>query len=214
MSILPKVPSNIVKDRKWLETELFCVNEIYEKIISDIAISGDTEEFPIPSPMEFIADAESYTTVWETYKAQRLLEYTLKHQATLDYKREQQKQKLDYWSRTPEENERYAIEKAEAIANGEIKEYIIPDCYEEDTRVLSQWMNSEICSYLGMMVELKRIVDHDFPELELVPEIKPIKIDSKELEENLYRHSKKANYMDSLLDQSATDITCPESKII
>ena len=41
----------------------------------------------------------------------------------------------------------------------------MPPEFETDTNALREYLNSELCSYYGMIVELNRILVKDFPDL-------------------------------------------------
>ena len=101
MSLYDKIPSNVEKGRKWLETEMNCAEALYTKLKTQIR---DDDELYLPSPFEFFQDPEPLTVAWFNHKDQVMENYKTKHAASLAEKKRVQSDKVDYWCRTEEEN--------------------------------------------------------------------------------------------------------------
>lgn len=155
--------SGIIRDKKWIHTELEFAETLYDKIIKDAAV--DADELDIPQPYEFFEDPLVYKELWENYKNTLLVSFQCTHQKSLECERKQKLRKLDELSLTDEEKLAKYLEELENPDPD--AGYIAPPEFERDRESLRKFLASEICSYISLLVKLHEIIEKDFPDLVL-----------------------------------------------
>ena len=163
MSETPSTSSGIIRDKKWLHTELEFAETLYDKIINDAAV--DADELDLPQPYEFFEDPLTYKELWETYKNTLLVSFQCTHQKSLEQERKQKLRKLDELSLTDEEKLAKYLEELENPDPD--AGHIPPPEFELDRESLRKFFASEICSYIALLVKLDEIIEKDFPDLVL-----------------------------------------------
>lgn len=154
--------SNITRDKQWLLAELDMAEALYEKVVSETEATP-TEELQvemIPSPDDFLLDAERYIEVWDNHTDKLLKEFAETWAESLEAERLEKERKLEKYT-LPEDE--YTAKRVAELESG-IVPYKIPEAFYEARKALDTMMKCTFSSYMSLLCGLYKIMKHEFVE--------------------------------------------------
>ena len=159
----------IVRDKKWLKTELEYAEAMYDKVYSELVedfkegVEYSIDPELIPSPEEFMLDVEAYKATWEDHKQMLLRDFATTHAESLAHEKAMKAQKLDEISMTKDELLELRVKQIEDGTLVTPREY--PEEFHEDRKRLNGYMTCTLTSYFALLCGIHDIMKRDFPEL-------------------------------------------------
>lgn len=152
-------PSNIIRNKAWLIAELDMADALYDKLM-ETPEDADLTHDMIPSPCEFLEEAESYIELWDKHHERLLEEFEETWALALEAERKEKSRKLEKYTLPPDE---YLANRVAELDSGETP-YIIPEEFHEARKRLDAYFKCTFSSYISLLVGLYKIMLAEFPE--------------------------------------------------